>query len=177
MNQEIILITGAARSGKSRHAEARAAALGARRLYLATAEARDEEMAERIAAHRQRRGDGWITFEEPLELTAALLAQRGRVDCVLVDCVTIWLSNLLLGRDLAHAEIRVDELVRTLPSLDFHVLLVTNEVGWSIVPDNALARQFRDLAGWANQRLAASASEVVLTVAGLPMTIKRVSCA
>ena len=177
MKKEMILVTGAARSGKSRHAEARATQLGARRLYLATAEANDEEMVARIAAHRKRRGGDWMTIEEPVELTTTLLAQRGRIDCALVDCVTIWLSNLLLSRNLAHAETRVDELVRTLPSLDFHVLLVTNEVGWSIVPDNALARQFRDLAGWANQRLAAVASEVVLTVAGLPMTIKRVSCA
>jgi adenosylcobinamide kinase/adenosylcobinamide-phosphate guanylyltransferase len=134
-------------------------------------------MAERIAAHRRQRGSDWITIEEPIELPAALLAQRGRVDCALIDCVTIWLSNLLLSRDVAHAESKVDELVRSLPSLEFHVLLVTNEVGWSIVPDNAQARQFRDLAGWVNQRLAAIASEVVLTVAGLPMTIKRISCA
>ena len=177
MPKETILITGGARSGKSRYAEARANKLGARRLYLATAEAKDEEMKQRIAAHRQQRGREWITVEEPLEVGPALLAQRGRVDCVLVDCLTIWLSNLLLSRDAAHAEAKVDELVQTLTCLDFHLVLVTNEVGWSIVPDNALARRFRDLAGSANQRLAAIASEVVLTVAGLPMTIKRVSCA
>jgi adenosylcobinamide kinase / adenosylcobinamide-phosphate guanylyltransferase len=177
MAKEIILVTGGARSGKSRYAESRATALGARRLYLATAEAKDEEMVDRIIAHRRRRGSDWITIEEPLELATALLAQRGRADCVLVDCVTIWLSNLLLSRDPARTETKVDELVQTLARLDFHVVLVANEVGWSIVPDNALARQFRDLAGWANQQFAAIASEVVLTVAGLPLSLKRVSCA
>ena len=108
-----------------------------------------------------------------MELSAALLAQRGRTDCALVDCLTIWLSNLLLQRDAEFAEEKVEELVETLPRLDFHVVLVTNEVGWGIVPDNALARQFRDLAGWANQRIAAAADEVVLTVAGIPMIVKK----
>lgn len=177
MPNEIILITGGARSGKSRYAETRATALGKRRLYVATAEAMDEEMAQRVAAHRKGRGRDWMTVEEPVELATALRAQRGHVDCALVDCLTLWLSNLLLSRDAAYGERKVDELVETLGSLDFHVLLVTNEVGWSIVPENALARQFRDLAGWSHQRLATIASEVVLMVAGLPLTIKRVSCA
>jgi adenosylcobinamide kinase/adenosylcobinamide-phosphate guanylyltransferase len=107
-----------------------------------------------------------------VELSSVLLAQRGRTDCALVDCLTIWLSNLLLSCDAEFAIEKVEELVWTLPRLDFHVVLVTNEVGWGIVPDNALARQFRDLAGWANQRIAASAHEVVLTVAGVPMIVK-----
>jgi adenosylcobinamide kinase / adenosylcobinamide-phosphate guanylyltransferase len=173
MAKEIILITGSARSGKSRCAETRAAELGGRRLYVATAEAQDEEMAQRIAAHRQRRGAQWITVEEPIELAALLVNQRGQIDCALIDCLTLWLSNLLLRRDAEYAEEKVQELLDTLASLDFHVLLVTNEVGWGIVPDNPLARRFRDLAGWANQRFAAAANEVVLTVAGVPMTIKK----
>lgn len=177
MSKQLILITGGARSGKSRYAETRAAQLGKRCLYLATAESKDQEMAQRIAMHRERRGDRWITVEEPLDLAPVLAGRSGQIDCALVDCLTLWLSNLLLARDAAYAEMKVDELIRILPGLDFHVLLVTNEVGWSIVPDNPLARQFRDLSGWANQRLAAIASEVVLTVAGLPMPIKRVSCA
>jgi adenosylcobinamide kinase / adenosylcobinamide-phosphate guanylyltransferase len=106
-------------------------------------------------------------------LSSALLARRGRVDCALVDCLTLWLSNLLLHRDAKFAGEKIEQLVETLPRLDFHVVLVTNEVGWGIVPDNALARQFRDLAGWANQRIAAAASEVVLTVAGIPMIVKK----
>jgi adenosylcobinamide kinase / adenosylcobinamide-phosphate guanylyltransferase len=173
VNKQIILITGGARSGKSRYAEERAVALGGRRLYVATAEAKDAEMAERIAEHQKRRGGGWHTIEEPLELSEALLAWRGRMDCALVDCLTIWLSNHLLQRDAEFAKKKVQELVERLPRLDFHVVLVTNEVGAGIVPDNPLARQFRDLAGWANQQLAVIASEVVLTVAGLPIIVKK----
>lgn len=173
MAKQIILVTGGARSGKSKYAELRAEELGGRRLYVATAEAKDEEMAQRIAEHKKRRGNDWATIEEPVELSSALLAQRGQTDCALVDCLTIWLSNLLLHRDSNFAEDRVEELVETLPRLDFHVVLVTNEVGWGIVPDNALARQFRDLAGWANQRIAATANEVVLTVAGIPIILKK----
>jgi adenosylcobinamide kinase/adenosylcobinamide-phosphate guanylyltransferase len=172
VSKQVILITGGARSGKSKYAELRAAALGSRRLYVATAEAKDEEMARRIAEHKQRRGNDWRAVEEPLALSSALLGQRGRTDCALVDCVTLWLSNLLLCHDAEFAARSVDELVETLARLDFHVVLVTNEVGWSIVPDNALARQFRDLAGWANQQIAAAANEVILTVAGVPMIVK-----
>ncbi len=173
MTKQVILITGGARSGKSKYAERRAKELGERRLYVATAEAKDEEMVQRIGAHQKRRGNGWATVEESTELADALLARRGRTDCVLVDCLTLWLSNLLLRRDGKYAEEKVAELVLTLPRLDFHIVLVTNEVGWSIVPDNALARQFRDLAGWANQRIAAAADEVVLTVSGIPMIVKK----
>ena len=102
-----------------------------------------------------------------------LLAQRGRVDCVLVDCLTLWLSNLLLSHDVEFAAQRVEEFLQTLPCLDFHLLLVTNEVGWGIVPDNALARQFRDVAGRTNQHVADLADEVILTVAGVPMIVKK----
>ena len=175
MTKGIILVTGGARSGKSQYAEQRARDLGDRRVYVATAEAKDDEMSERITAHQKRRGDEWTTIEEPVELAAALLAQRGRTDCALVDCLTLWLSNLLLRRDEKYAQEKCAELVQALPQLDFHVVLVTNEVGWGIVPDNPLGRQFRDLAGWANQRIAAAANEVVLTVAGVPMIIKRES--
>lgn len=169
----ILLITGGARSGKSRYAEQRARSLGERRLYVATAEAKDEEMARRIIEHKKRRGSDWLTIEEPVAVTPALLAQCGRIDLALVDCVTVWLSNLLLGRDASFAETKVEELLETLPRLDFNLALVSNEVGWGIVPDNRLARQFRDLAGWANQRIAAIADEVVLTVSGIPVVVKR----
>ena len=172
MAKQIILITGGVRSGKSNYAEMRATELGHRRLYVATAQAKDQEMARRIAEHRQRRGGEWATLEEPLDLAQALMAQSGLADCALVDCLTLWLSNLLLQSDAKQAKERVEHLVHTLPALDFHVLLVTNEVGWGIVPDNPLAREFRDLAGWANQQLAAAAHEVVLTVAGIPIVAK-----
>src|SRR6266550_8027757 len=111
MAKQIILVTGGARSGKSKYAEQRAAALGRRRLYVATAEAKDEEMAQRIAEHRQRRGNQWRTIEEPLELTQALLAEQGKTDCALVDCLTLWISNLLIRRDDKYASEKVEELI------------------------------------------------------------------
>jgi adenosylcobinamide kinase/adenosylcobinamide-phosphate guanylyltransferase len=172
MTKEIVLITGGARSGKSRCAEQRAAEMGARPVYVATAEAKDEEMAQRIAAHRKRRGDQWRTIEEPLELAEALLAQRGTTDCVLVDCLTLWISNLLIRHDEKYASEQVEKLIEQLPRLNFHLIFVTNEVGWGIVPDNPLARQFRDLAGWTNQRMAQAANEVILMVAGIPIIAK-----
>jgi adenosylcobinamide kinase/adenosylcobinamide-phosphate guanylyltransferase len=170
---QIILVTGAARSGKSQYAERRASEIGERRLYLATAEAKDEEMAERIAEHRKRRGRDWTTIEQPLELAEAIAAQRGRIDCVVVDCLTLWISNLLMARDAKHAMEKVEELIQALPTLDFSIVFVTNEVGWGIVPDNPLARKFRDLTGWTNQRIAQVADEVVLMVAGVPLTVKK----
>ena len=173
MAKEIILITGGARSGKSRYAEERTLLFGSRRLYVATAEAKDEEMARRIKEHKLRRGSDWLTVEEPVELCSVLLAQRGRIDAALVDCLTLWLSNLLLRENDVSMERRVADLLETLPRLDFHVIFVTNEVGSAIVPDNALARDFRDLAGSVNQRLAARANEVVLMVAGIPMLLKK----
>ena len=172
MTNEIILITGGARSGKSQYAEQRVREKGGRSIYVATAEANDEEMAQRIAEHRKRRGNQWRTIEEPLELTQALLAERGKTDCALVDCLTLWISNLLLRHDDKYASEKVEELIEKLPQLNFHLVLVTNEVGWGIVPDNSLARKFRDLAGWTNQRMAQVANEVILMVAGVPMTAK-----
>lgn len=173
MAKEVILVTGGARSGKSKYAELRAAELGSRRLYVATAEAKDEEMRRRIAKHKKRRGDSWITVEEPLNLPGVLHAKRHQIDCALVDCLTIWLSNLLLCGGEKYVEGQVAELIQTLPGLNFNLILVSNEVGSGIVPDNLLARQFRDLAGWANQRIASIANEVVCTIAGIPMIIKR----
>jgi adenosylcobinamide kinase / adenosylcobinamide-phosphate guanylyltransferase len=172
MAKDIILITGGARSGKSRYAEQRATELGPRRLYIATAEATDEEMRQRIEEHKTRRGNDWVTIEEPVELAETLVVQGVRTDCALVDCLTLWISNLLLRYDVKYAQEKVKQFVETTRQLDFHLVLVTNEVGWGIVPDNPLARQFRDLSGWANQRLAAAANEVVLVVAGIPMIVK-----
>jgi adenosylcobinamide kinase/adenosylcobinamide-phosphate guanylyltransferase len=173
MAQEIILITGGARSGKSSYAEQRARALGPRRLYIATAEAKDEEMRQRIEEHKRRRSNEWVTIEEPIELAETLLAQRGQTDCALVDCLTLWISNLLLQYDRRFAEEKVGQLLETASRLNCHLVFVTNEVGLGIVPDNPLARQFRDLSGWANQRVAAAANEVVFVVAGIPMIVKK----
>jgi adenosylcobinamide kinase / adenosylcobinamide-phosphate guanylyltransferase len=173
MRKDLILITGGARSGKSGYAERRAREMGVRRLYLATAEARDEEMRQRIEEHKRRRGNEWVTIEEPIELAETLLAQRAQTDCAVVDCLTLWLSNLVLGYGVEYAQQKVEQFVQTTRQLDFHLVLVTNEVGWGIVPDNSLGRQFRDLSGWANQRIAAAANEVVLIVAGIPMIVKK----
>ena len=175
MAKQILFITGSARSGKSRYAEFRAEELGERLLYIATAEANDEEMAQRIAEHRKGRANQWATIEEPVELAEALLTQRGKTDAVLVDCLTLWISNLLLRRDEEYVRLKIEGLLATLPALDFHIVLVSNEVGWGIVPDNPLARKFRDLAGWSNQRIAEAAGEVILMVAGLPVVVKKES--
>jgi len=165
----IILITGGARSGKSKRAETRARAFHGRPVYVATAEALDAEMGERIAKHRARRGTDWIEHEVPLDLVPALVATDGG-GARLVDCLTLWLSNLLHAeRDWEH---EVNALAATLLHLKSPVVLVTNEVGLGIVPDNALARAFRDAAGIMNQTIADVADEVEFVVAGLPMKLK-----
>jgi adenosylcobinamide kinase / adenosylcobinamide-phosphate guanylyltransferase len=165
----VILIIGGARSGKSRHAEARARAVPGRPVYIATAEALDGEMAERIAAHRTRRGNGWIEREVPLDLVQALIETDGD-GARLVDCLTLWLSNLLHSkRDWSQA---IVQLAQALPRQRSPVVLVTNEVGSGIVPDNALARAYRDAAGHMNQTIAGVADEVEFVIAGLPMKLK-----
>lgn len=162
-------VLGGSRSGKSRYAEGLAQATGLRRRYIATAEAGDAEMAARIARHRQDRGDGWHLVEAPLDLPGALrTAQPGEV--VLIDCATLWLSNhLLAGHDLAD---RTADLLQALVACDVPVIVVSNEVGWSIVPDNPLARRFADAQGRLNQALAARSDRVVAVIAGLPLVLK-----
>ncbi|MBR0932351.1 bifunctional adenosylcobinamide kinase/adenosylcobinamide-phosphate guanylyltransferase [Bradyrhizobium jicamae] len=165
----IILITGGARSGKSLRAENRARSFPGRPVYVATAEALDTEMAERIARHRARRGNDWIERETPLDLAQALIDTDGG-GARLVDCLTLWLSNLLhAGLDWSK---QTDGLVETLARQRSPVILVTNEVGLGIVPDNALARIFRDAAGLINQQIAGVADEVEFIVSGLPMKLK-----
>ncbi len=165
-----LLVLGGARSGKSRYAEARAEAAGARLCYIATAEANDEEMADRIAHHRARRGSSWATVEAPLELPGAIAEAAGDDTALLVDCLTLWLSNLILAERDPDAE--ADRLIASVRHAGGTIILVSNEVGLGIVPDNALARRFRDAAGLANQRVAGIADEVVLVTAGLPLTLK-----
>jgi adenosylcobinamide kinase/adenosylcobinamide-phosphate guanylyltransferase len=167
----LTLVLGGARAGKSAYAERLIAprADGAA-LYLATAEPGDPEMAERIAQHRARRGAAWTTIEEPLELTRALTRHARAERPILVDCLTLWLSNLMLaGRDV---EATTRSLVDSLPVLAGPVVFVSNEVGLGIVPDNALARRFRDAAGRLNQAVAAACQRVVLMAAGLPLVLK-----
>jgi adenosylcobinamide kinase/adenosylcobinamide-phosphate guanylyltransferase len=166
----IHLVVGGARSGKSSFAERLARDCGLRVTYVATCEARDDEMSERIAHHRERRPPEWRTVEEPLLLADALQRDAAGDTCVMVDCLTLWLTNVLLGE---HEE-EIDKLLAALPALPGRILLVSNEVGWGIVPENALARRFRDEQGRLNQRIAAIADEVTLVAAGLPLKLKSV---
>ncbi len=163
------LVLGGARSGKSRYAESLVTALPKPWLYIATAEARDDEMKARIAEHRARRAEGWQTIEAPLMLSKALRAAPAG-SAVLVDCLTLWLTNAMLGAfDLEKTMAHLDD---ALAARDGTTVLVANEVGLGIVPDNELARRFRDAQGVLNQRLASQAGRVVLMVAGLPLTVK-----
>ncbi len=165
----LYLVLGGARSGKSRHAEALVGAAPPPRHYIATAEALDDEMRRRIDEHRARRGAGWRTVEAPLEPAAALDAVPDGAP-VLVDCLTLWLSNLMLaGRTAAPAE---SALISALERRRGLTVLVSNEVGLGIVPENRLARDFRDAAGSLHRRVAARAQHVHFMVAGIPMIVK-----
>ncbi|MDD9923118.1 MAG: bifunctional adenosylcobinamide kinase/adenosylcobinamide-phosphate guanylyltransferase [Boseongicola sp.] len=170
MGGRVVLVTGGARSGKSVWAERRCAELGAPLTYIATAEPRDGEISDRIAAHIARRGAEWATLEEPRNLVSAL-DRTDNGGARLVDCMTLWLTNEMLADD-GDWETALEALVETLGHQTSPVVLVTNEVGSGIVPDNALARAFQDAAGTVNQWLGALADEVVLVVAGQPLKIK-----
>ena len=164
----LALVLGGARSGKSRHAEGLITARPPPWVYVATAAAHDDEMRERIAAHRARRAEGWRTVEAPLALDDAL--DRVPTAPLLVDCLTLWLSNLMLGGHDVEAATRA--LERGLERRAGLTVLVSSEVGLGIVPEHALGRRFRDAAGSLHQRLAARADHVVLVAAGLPLTLK-----
>lgn len=164
----LTLVLGGARSGKSRYAESLFGGAGG--VYIATAEAIDDEMRARIGRHRERRDDRWTTAEAPLDLAGALRAHGRNAPGVLVDCLTVWLGNLMhAGRDVDH-EVRA--LIESLAAIEGPVVLVANEVGLGVVPDNPLARAFRDHAGELNQALAARAGRVVLVTAGVPLVLK-----
>jgi adenosylcobinamide kinase / adenosylcobinamide-phosphate guanylyltransferase len=174
---QTIFITGGARSGKSRFAEQTAAGFGSPLCYLATAQSLDDEMGQRIRKHRQRRDDAWQTIEEALQLAQTLTNNDGRFNLILVDCLTLWLSNLLLNEELGEeTEARVmDEVQRlatALRGMKTPVIMVSNEVGMGIVPENRLARIFRDIAGQANQIIATAADEAWLVASGIPLKLK-----
>ena len=173
-NFRLALITGGAKSGKSRYAQRLAESLPRPWLYVATSEALDEEMSDRIARHQARRGPEWTTREEPVALARTLQEADGRYGVILVDCLTVWLSNLMtrLAPDSDIDSLEVMALINGLENLNTPVILVTNEVGWGIVPDNILARKFRDRAGDLHQRLSEVADLVVLVVCGLPLILK-----
>ena len=172
MNGKIILITGGARSGKSTFALAQASKSDGRKAYIATAQALDEEMRQRIENHKRLRGDEWITYEEPLKIAALIEEIKDRHSVILLDCLTLWLSNVM------HAKVKIEnEIEQFISSLmtqrSSRVYIVSNEVGMGIVPLNEMARKFRDMAGTLNQKVAAVADEVYMVVAGIPMKIKR----
>jgi len=166
----IILVGGGARSGKSRHALELARRRGTRLVFLATAETFDEEMVARVARHRAERGTEFSTVEEPLEIAAAV-RKTSDVDAIVIDCLTLWLSNLMLasGRDV---DAEVEKFIAAAQSSSATVIAVTNEVGCGIVPDNTLGRDFRDRSGILNQRVASVAEEVYWMIFGQPLRVK-----
>jgi adenosylcobinamide kinase/adenosylcobinamide-phosphate guanylyltransferase len=177
------LIIGGARSGKSAHAEVLAAASGKRLVYIATAQAGDAEMAARIAHHRAQRKTGWLTVEEPLALGAAIRSHSREDTLVLIDCLTVWLSNLLFAGKNDYPDIgpieapacverECKDLLQALQQATGDVIVVSNEVGQGIVPQSAIARWFVDEAGRLNQAVAARCDRAILVVAGLPMVLK-----
>jgi Adenosyl cobinamide kinase/adenosyl cobinamide phosphate guanylyltransferase len=165
------LVLGGARSGKTAFAERLALHGGARPAYLATAHTLDGEMRDRVASHKASRGERFTTIEEPTALSRAIRAAGARHDVILVDCLTLWITNLLIANE--DVSTAVSELCATLVEFrSAKVILVSNEVGLGIVPDNAMARTFRDLAGSAHQRLAEICDDVYFVAAGLPLTMK-----
>ncbi|UIJ70725.1 bifunctional adenosylcobinamide kinase/adenosylcobinamide-phosphate guanylyltransferase [Aurantimonas sp. HBX-1] len=170
LGEGVTLVLGGARSGKSAYAERLIESSGRTPVYIATGRAFDGEMETRIAAHRARRGLQWRTVEAPLALCQTLRDEAGPQGAVLVDCLTLWLTNLMLeGRSVTQ---ECDALVSDLASVTGPVVLVSNEVGLGIVPDNRMAREFRDHAGRLHQAVAAMATTVVFVAAGLPLTMK-----
>ncbi|MGC1678278.1 MAG: bifunctional adenosylcobinamide kinase/adenosylcobinamide-phosphate guanylyltransferase [Candidatus Binataceae bacterium] len=173
---KITLITGGARSGKSAHAlELADRYTGARRYFVATAEALDDEMTARIERHRVDRAADFTTVEEPVNLASALEGLNARADLVVVDCLTLWISNLMRVYSADSEESFIadaDALARVMLAAPFATIVITDEVGSAIVPDNPVARRFRDLLGWTNQSVARAASELILMVAGYPMRVK-----
>jgi len=166
----VTLVIGGGRSGKSTWAEAYARSHEGKRIYLATAEAFDDEMKKRIKAHQARRSGEFITIEEPLELSERIMSMASGVDVCLIDCLTVWLGNLMHYEK--NLETYLEDLYRVVESPPCELILVTNETGLGIIPTDSMSRTFRDRAGWMNQRLAVLADRVVLLVAGIPLALK-----
>jgi adenosylcobinamide kinase/adenosylcobinamide-phosphate guanylyltransferase len=167
----VVFITGGARSGKSSFALKEASKIKGKKAFIATLQPLDEEMKARVQRHKAERSTEWNTFEEPLDLKK-LLGQLNDYSVVLIDCLTLWLSNLMLkGRDI---DLEIEELISALNSKreNLWVFVVSNEVGMGIVPENKMARQFRDVAGMLNQKMAQIADEVYFLVSGMPLKIK-----
>ncbi len=171
---KIIFVTGGCRSGKSKHALRAAEKMpGNRKIYIATCVPQDNEMKQRVARHQKERSQNWVTVEEPLHLPQALLENSPKADVMLVDCLTLWVSKLLMETDDEEKlEDAISQLIDTLKKVTGPIVLVSNEVGTGIVPENRLARQYRDIIGLANQAVAKTAGKVIWMVAGIPVTVK-----
>jgi len=169
-NAKITFVLGGARSGKSSFAEKLVEDSGLQPVYLATGRAFDKEMESRISIHRDRRGSEWQTVEEPLDLVGALEKHAGHDRFVLVDCLTLWITNLMMAEQNIATETKT--LIAALPKLSGPVVFVSNEVGLGIVPENRMAREFRDHAGFLHQAVASVADEVYFMAAGLPLKMK-----
>ena len=175
MNKELVLILGGARSGKSSFAQRLAKKVSGNVLFLATAQAGDDEMAERIARHKASRPATWRTIEEPLELASALQRETASADVVIVDCLILWLSNYLLREGSAsETEVlgQVDRLLDVYEKGTASYIIVSGEVGLGLVPPYPLGRTYRDILGWVNQKVAKRANKVFLMVAGIPLELK-----
>lgn len=167
---KIIFVTGGARSGKSGFALNMADAVSVKKAYIATAESMDSEMSERIKKHKEARGKEWDTFEEPVKISALIKSLDEKYDVLLIDCLTLWLSNMMLADKNVEEEMKV--FCSSLLKVRCSLIIVSNEVGMGIVPENKLARQFRDLSGMLNQKIAEISDEVYLLTAGIPIKIK-----
>jgi adenosylcobinamide kinase/adenosylcobinamide-phosphate guanylyltransferase len=171
-----VLITGGARSGKSSLALRLCNDINLEKVFIATAESKDREMEERIKLHREERGEAWITVEEPLDVVDRIDVLNGVNRVILIDCLTLWLSNQFIKHEKDMGEIKraVEGLAGKLEKATGVIVAVSNDVGMGIVPENWLAREFRDMAGYMNQRIGAVAKKVVITFAGFPMILKDV---
>jgi adenosylcobinamide kinase/adenosylcobinamide-phosphate guanylyltransferase len=173
MDKRLIFVTGGCRSGKSQFAMDHANRHFHKKLYLATCEALDEEMVKRIEQHQLRRGPDWQTVEEPINIAGAIKQHENDTEVILLDCVTLWLSNLLMRKKEDQKIVNeVDKLIDTMKQAQSSFVIVSNEVGMGLVPVEPLGRRFRDLSGMANQKIAEVAQTVVLTVSGIPIFLK-----
>jgi adenosylcobinamide kinase/adenosylcobinamide-phosphate guanylyltransferase len=172
MSRKIIFILGGARSGKSAYALKEASKFSGKKVYIATAEALDEEMKDRIEKHKRERGKDWDAYEEPLKISDVIKKIEGRYQIIVVDCLTLWLSNIMhINSDIGYEIENLIETLRTTHQAS-QIYIVSNEVGLGIVPENEMSRRFRDMAGLLNQKIAEVADKVYLVVAGIPVKIK-----
>lgn len=172
LKQKVIFVTGGAKSGKSSFALSEALKHEGQKAFIATAEGLDEEMVNRIEKHKRERGEGWDTYEEPLQIAETIATLAGRYSVIVLDCLTLWLSNAM-HRNI-DIELQMENFLNILrhKKQDLHIYIVSNEVGTGIVPESKLAREFRDLVGIINQKVARASDEVFMVVAGIPVKIK-----